>query len=163
MGNNTPNEQFPYTVHYNQQGTIEVGGADRNATACGSTASSRPTARPTTGVGVDPSLERAGGVTYKPFVKATARFFQNGNLSVGWNNNMFCCGATASRTAPLITQTVEHGHNPVVYSQYTQTLGNADPVRGRAAAASTSATTSRPTPTTSRPPAAPIRPPASAR
>ena len=38
---------------------------------------------------------------------------------------MFCCAATASRTAPLITQTVEHGHNPVVYSQYTQTLGNA--------------------------------------
>ena len=38
---------------------------------------------------------------------------------------MFCCGATASRTAPLNTQTVEHGHNPVVYSQYTQTLGNA--------------------------------------
>ena len=38
---------------------------------------------------------------------------------------MFCCAATASRTAPLNTQTVEHGHNPVVYSQYTQTLGNA--------------------------------------
>ena len=64
-------------------------------------------------------------MSYKPFFKTTARLFENGNLSVGWNNNMFCCGATASRTAPLNTQTVEHGHNPVVYSQYTQTLGNA--------------------------------------
>ena len=124
VGNNTPNEQFPYTVHYNQQGTIEVGGAIKRDRLWfyGILPGNRSA---TTGVGVDPSLERAGGVSYKPFLKATARLFQNGNLSVGWNNNMFCCGATASRTAPLNTQTVEHGHNPVVYSQYTQTLGNA--------------------------------------
>ena len=44
---------------------------------------------------------------------------------VGWNNNMFCCGATASRTAPLITQTVEHGHNPVSTASTPQTFGNA--------------------------------------
>ena len=29
VANNTPNEQFPYTVHYNQQGTIELGGRDQ--------------------------------------------------------------------------------------------------------------------------------------
>ena len=51
-----------------------------------------PTSRQsTTGVGVDPSLERAGGKNYKPFVKVTARVFETGNLAVGWNNNMFCC------------------------------------------------------------------------
>ena len=123
VANNTPNERFPYTVHYNQQGTIEVGGAIRRDRLWfyGILPATRGA---TTGVGVDPSLERAGGKSYKPFSKLTARLFQNSNLSLGWNNNMFCCGATASRTAPLITQTVEHGHNPVIYSQYTQPIGN---------------------------------------
>ncbi len=124
VGNNTPNERFPFTVHYNQQATLEVGGPimrDR-LWFYGILPTSR---QATTGVGVDPALERAGGKNYKPFTKLTARLFENSNLSLGWNNNMFCCAATASRTAPLITQTVEHGHNPVIYSQYTQALGNA--------------------------------------
>ena len=124
VGNNTPNERFPFTVHYNQQTTGEIGGPlkrDRLWYYALLTA----TRQATTGVGVDPSLERAGGKNFKPFVKVTSRLFDNGNLAVGWNNNMFCCAATATRTAPLITQTVEHGHNPVIYSQYTQTFGNA--------------------------------------
>jgi outer membrane receptor protein involved in Fe transport len=124
VANNTPNERFPYTVHYNQQGTLELGGPilrDRlwfYGILPGSRAS-------TTGVGVDPNLDRAGGKTWKPFSKLTARLYENSNLSLGWNNNMFCCNATASRTSPLIAQTVEHGHNPVVYSQFTHTFGNA--------------------------------------
>lgn len=124
VANNTPNERFPYTVHYNQQATLEVGGRIKRDRIWfyGILPTSR---QATTGVGVDPSLERAGGKNYKPFLKGTARFFENGNLAIGWNNNMFCCAATATRTAPLITQTVEHGHNPVVYGQYTQAFGNA--------------------------------------
>ncbi len=124
VGNNTPNERFPFTVHYNQQTTWEIGGPLKRDRLWyyGLLGATR---QATTGVGVDPSLERAGGKNFKPFVKVTSRLFENGNLAVGWNNNMFCCAATASRTAPLITQTVEHGHNPVVYSQYTQTFGNA--------------------------------------
>lgn len=123
VGNNTPNERFPFTVHYNQQTTWEIGGPIKRDRLWyyGLLTATR---QATTGVGVDPSLERAGGKNFKPFVKMTGRFFENGNLSLGWNNNMFCCAATATRTAPLITQTVEHGHNPVLYSQYTQTFGN---------------------------------------
>lgn len=123
VADNTPNERFPFTVHYNQQATLEVGGRIKRDRVWfyGILPTSR---QATTGVGVDPSLERAGGKNYKPFLKGTARFFDNGNLAIGWNNNMFCCAATATRTAPLIAQTVEHGHNPVVYSQYTQTFGN---------------------------------------
>jgi outer membrane receptor protein involved in Fe transport len=79
----------------------------------------------TTGVGVDPNSEKAGGRNFKPFIKGTWRPSDNGSLSIGFNNNNFCCAATASRTAPLITQTVEHGHNPVIYSQYTHSFGSA--------------------------------------
>jgi outer membrane receptor protein involved in Fe transport len=124
VANNTPNEQFPYTVHYSQQATFELGGPLKRDRLWfyGIFPALRSA---TTGVGVDPSLERAGGASYKPFLKFTARLFENGNLSAGWNNNMFCCAATATRTAPLETQTVEHGHNPVIYTQYTQTFGNA--------------------------------------
>lgn len=124
VANNTPNETFPYTIHYNQQATFEMGGRilrDR-LWFYGILPTSR---QATTGVGVDPKLERAGGKSYKPFVKLTARLFETGNLAIGGNNNMFCCGATASRTSPLIAQTVEHGHNPVVYGQYTQSFGDA--------------------------------------
>src|SRR5262245_47905098 len=123
VGNNTPNEQFPYTIHYNQQATFELGGPINRDSVWfyGILPFTRGS---TTGVGVDPSLDRAGGKTYKPFVKGTVRTSTNGTLSAGWNNNMFCCNATATRTAPLITQTVEHGHNPTIYSQYTHTFNN---------------------------------------
>jgi outer membrane receptor protein involved in Fe transport len=124
VGNNTPDERFPYKIHYNQQATFELGGPIKRDRVWfyGILPTSRGS---TTGVGVDPSLDRAGGRTYKPFVKGTVRLSDTSNLGAGWNNNMFCCNATASRTAPLLTQTVEHGHNPVLYSQYTRTFGNA--------------------------------------
>jgi outer membrane receptor protein involved in Fe transport len=124
VGNNTPNERFPYQIHYNQQGTFELGGPIKRDRIWfyGILPATRGS---TTGVGVDPNLDRAGGKTYKPFAKGTVRVSESANLGAGWNNNMFCCNATASRTAPLSTQTVEHGHNPVLYSQYTQTFGSA--------------------------------------
>jgi outer membrane receptor protein involved in Fe transport len=124
VANNTPNEQFPFKVHYNQQATFELGGPINRDRVWfyGILPYSRTS---TTGVGVDPNLERAGGKTYKPFLKGTVRLSDAANLSTGWNNNMFCCNATASRTAPLNTQQVEHGHNPVLTSQYTHTFGGA--------------------------------------
>jgi outer membrane receptor protein involved in Fe transport len=131
VANNTPNEQFPYKIHYNQQYTIELGGPlvrDR-AWFYGILPGSRGL---TTGVGVDPNLDKQGGKSYKPFLKGTVRLGQHDSLNVGWNNNMFCCGATASRTAPLVTQSVEHGHNPVLTSQYTHTFGSATLFEARA-------------------------------
>lgn len=124
VSNNTPEEQFPYTVHYNQQATFELGGPI-NRDRIWFYFIVPVTRGSTTNVGVDPDLDRAGGRTYKPFVKGTVRVSENGTLAAGFNNNMFCCNATASRTAPLITQTVEHGHNPVIYGQYTQSFGSA--------------------------------------
>lgn len=124
VANNTPAERFPYKIHYNQQATFEVGGPVKKDRIWfyGILPATRSL---TTGVGVDPTLDKQGGKTYKPFAKGTVRIGRQDNLSVGFNNNMFCCGATASRTAPLITQQVEHGHNPVVTSQYTHAFDSA--------------------------------------
>jgi outer membrane receptor protein involved in Fe transport len=124
VGNNTPAEQFPYKIHYNQQGTFELGGPMRKDRAWfyGIFPTSRGLA---TVVGVDPNVDKQGGRNYKPFAKGTVRIAEHDTLNVGFNNNMFCCGATASRIAPLITQQVEHGHNPVLTSQYTHTFGSA--------------------------------------
>lgn len=131
VANNTPNEQFPYKVHYNQQATFELGGPIKKDRIWfyGILPFTRGL---TTGVGVDPNLDKQGGKTYKPFAKGTFRIGQQDNLGVGFNNNMFCCGATASRTAPLVTQQVEHGHNPVLTSQYTHTFGSATLLEVRA-------------------------------
>jgi len=131
VANNTPAEQFPYKVHYNQQATFEIGGPIKKDRAW--FYAMLPTARSlTTTVGVDPNLDAQGGHNYKPFAKGTVRIGAHDNLNVGFNNNMFCCGATASRTAPLITQQVEHGHNPVLTSQYTHTFGSATLLEVRA-------------------------------
>jgi outer membrane receptor protein involved in Fe transport len=131
VGNNTPNEQFPYKIHYNQQSTFELGGPLKRDRVWfyGILPANRSL---TTNVGVDPNLDKQGGHSYKPFAKGTVRLAEHDNLNVGWNNNMFCCGATASRTAPLITQQVEHGHNPVLTSQYTHTFGAATLMEVRA-------------------------------
>ena len=123
VGNNTPTEQFPYKIHYNQQGNFELGGPVKRDRVW--FYAMLPASRGlTTGVGVDPNLDKQGGRTYKPFAKGTVRIGERDNLNVGWNNNMFCCGATASRTAPLVTQQVEHGHNPVLTSQFTHIYSN---------------------------------------
>ena len=73
VANNTPNEQFPYKVHYNQQGTFELGGpiAKDRAWFYGILPAQRGL---TTGVGVDPNLDKKGGASYKPFAKGTVRF-----------------------------------------------------------------------------------------
>jgi outer membrane receptor protein involved in Fe transport len=123
VGNNTPSEQFPYHIDYNRQATLELGGPivkDRvwfYAAAPWSMSQS-------SGVGVDPAYAHGGHAT-KPFVKSTFRFTNHDAGDFTWDDNIFCCGATASRTAPIETQTIEHGHNPVLAGHYTHTFGSA--------------------------------------
>jgi carboxypeptidase family protein/TonB-dependent receptor-like protein len=124
VGNNTPNEKFPYDVHFSYQTTFELGGPiikDR-IWFYGIAPYNRGL---TTGVGVDPSLPANAGWSFKPFFKATAKPAANDGLDFTFDDNRFCCGATASRTAPIFTQTVEHGHNPVIAVHYTHTFGSA--------------------------------------
>ncbi|MBI3491715.1 MAG: TonB-dependent receptor [Acidobacteria bacterium] len=123
VGNNTPSETFPYHVDYSYQATGELGGPivkDRvwfyGAAPWGRSQSSN--------VGVDPSFAH-GGHSTKPFVKSTFRFSQHDAGDFTWDDNIFCCSATASRTAPIETQTIEHGHNPVLAGHWTHTFGSA--------------------------------------
>src|SRR5262249_20450803 len=74
--------------------------------------------------GVDPSYAH-GGHSTKPFVKTTFRFSDHDGGDFTWDDNIFCCAATASRQAPIETQTIEHGHNPVLAGHYTHTFGSA--------------------------------------
>ncbi|HWW88706.1 MAG TPA: TonB-dependent receptor, partial [Vicinamibacterales bacterium] len=124
VGNNTPNEKFPYDVHFSYQTTFELGGPilkDRVWFY-----GIAPYARAlTTGVGVDPGLPTNAGWTFKPFFKVTSKPATNDGLDFTFDDNRFCCGAAASRTAPIYTQTVEHGHNPIVAVHYTHTFGSA--------------------------------------
>jgi outer membrane receptor protein involved in Fe transport len=123
VGNNTPKEQFPYHIDYSYQATGELGGPilkDRvwfyGAAPWGKSQSSN--------VGVDPAFAH-GGHSTKPFVKTTLRFSDHDAGDLTWDDNIFCCAATASRQAPVETQTIEHGHNPVVAGHYTHTFGSA--------------------------------------
>jgi outer membrane receptor protein involved in Fe transport len=124
VANNTPAEPFPYNVHFSYQTTFEVGGPivrDR-VWFYGIAPYSRAL---TTGVGVDPNLPANAGWSFKPFAKATLKLAANDGADLTFDDNRFCCGATASRTAPIATQTVEHGHNPIVAAHYTHAFGSA--------------------------------------
>src|SRR5260221_7708600 len=124
VSNNTPAEPFPFDVHFSYQTTFEMGGPvirDR-VWFYGVAPYSRAL---TTGVGVDPNLSANAGWNFKPFFKATLKPAKNDGLDFTFDDNRFCCGATASRTAPIATQTVDHGHNPVVAGPYTHAFGSA--------------------------------------
>jgi outer membrane receptor protein involved in Fe transport len=124
VGNNTPNEPFPYDVHFSYQTTFELGGPlvkDR-VWLYGVAPYNRGL---TTGVGVDPALPANAGWSFKPFLKTTVKLSSKDNFDFTFDDNRFCCAATASRTTPIYAQTVEHGHNPVIAAHYTRTFGAA--------------------------------------
>jgi outer membrane receptor protein involved in Fe transport len=123
VGNNTPSEQFPFHVDYSYQATGELGGPivkDRiwfyGAAPWQKGQSSN--------VGVDPSFAH-GGHSTKPFVKTNFKITNHDAGDFTWDDNIFCCAATATRQAPLATQTIEHGHNPVLAGHWTHTFGSA--------------------------------------
>jgi len=123
VGNNTPSEQFPYHIDYNRQATLDLGGPIvKDRVWC--YAAAPWSMSQSSGVGVDPAYGQGGHAT-KPFVKSTFRFTNHDAGDFTWDDNIFCCGATASRTAPIETQTIEHGHNPVLAGHYTHTFGSA--------------------------------------
>jgi hypothetical protein len=122
VGNNTPSEQFPYHIDYSYQATGELGGPIKKdrvwfyaAVPWGMSQASN--------VGVDPQYAH-GGHSIKPFVKSNFRFSDNDAGDFTWDDNIFCCAATASRQAPIETQTIEHGHNPVLAGHYTHSFGS---------------------------------------
>ena len=123
VGNNTPNEQFPYHIDYSRQATAELGGPivkDR-IWFYGATPWQMGQA---SNVGVNPAFAHGGHAT-KPFLKSSFRVTDHDLGDFTWDDNIFCCAATASRTAPIETQTIEHGHNPVLAGHWTHTFGNA--------------------------------------
>ena len=160
VANNTPNEQFPYKIHYNQQMTFEMGGPivrDR-AWFYGILPCNRSL---TTGVGVDPNLDKQGGESYKPFAKGTVRLGRERPRSTSAGTTT-CSAAALPPAAPRRSSRRRSSTGTIRSSPAsTPTPSATRRCSKRAPAASTSATTSRRSPTTSRPPAAPIRPPAS--
>ena len=123
VGNNTPAEQFPFHIDYNRQATAELGGPIKKDRIWfyGALPWSM---QQSSNVGVDPAFAH-GGHNFKPFVKSNFRFSENDLGDFTFNDNIFCCAATASRTAPIETQTIEHGHNPVLAGHWTHTYGTA--------------------------------------
>lgn len=123
VGNNTPNEPFPFHIDYSRQATAELGGPIKKDRVWfyGALPWSM---QQSSNVGVDPAFAH-GGHNLKPFLKSNFRFSEHDLGDLTFNDNIFCCSATASRTAPVETQTIEHGHNPVLAGHWTHTYGTA--------------------------------------
>ena len=124
VGNNTPNEQFPYTLAYDQQATIEMGGpiARDKLWFYGML----PWARfMDYNPGVDSSFAGSPGKGFKPFAKGTWKVSQNDNIEAMFSSDMWRFPANASRTNPIFTQTAEHMQTPKTVARWNRIIGNA--------------------------------------
>jgi outer membrane receptor protein involved in Fe transport len=123
VGNNTPNEQFPYTLGYDQQATFEMGGpiAKDRLWFYGMI----PWARfMDYNPGVDSTITGSPGKGYKPFAKGTWRASQNDHVEAMFSSDMWRFPANASRTSPIFTQTVEHMQTPKTVARWNRILGS---------------------------------------
>jgi outer membrane receptor protein involved in Fe transport len=124
VANNTPNEQFPYRLKFDQQVTWEMGGPIRKDRLW--LYGMIPWSRAQDSFpGVDPSLTGSPGKGWKPFLKATWRASSRDNVDGMFSSDNWRFPANASRESPIFTQTVEHMKTPKFIGHWTRTLGGA--------------------------------------
>lgn len=123
IGNNQPDERFPFYVDYNHQVTGSFGGPIKRDRLwfIGMLEFNR---RRSAQVGVDPQFVTPVRAA-RPFGKLTARLSERDTLETSINNNLFHSPNDASRTEPFETITYEHGHNPVITTRWSRQLGTA--------------------------------------
>jgi outer membrane receptor protein involved in Fe transport len=75
-------------------------------------------------VGVDPQFA-ATDDEKRPYGKVSAKLSSKDNVEFAIDDNIFYAPNAASRTEPLETQSIEHGHNPVITTRWTRSIAGA--------------------------------------
>jgi hypothetical protein len=122
VGNNTPNESFPFTTDYRHDLSAQFGGPIRlnRLWVNGIVQFNRIRE---SDVGVDPALAPVLR-RVRPFAKVTASLTPRDVLEVMVTDNNFRSPNAASRTSPPETILVEHGHNPVIVGRWLRQFGS---------------------------------------
>jgi outer membrane receptor protein involved in Fe transport len=122
VGNNTPGEDFPYTIDYNRDLTMSAGGPLKRDRLW-ALGMMQFTAFRNSDVGVDPTTA-ARNHNYKPFAKITSQLSTHNQVEFQYSNEYFSLPTPLDRLTPAEAATDEHGTNPIVIGRWTHTFGN---------------------------------------
>jgi outer membrane receptor protein involved in Fe transport len=122
-GNNTPDEEFPYYIDYQQTFTQQVGGPIMKDKLWFFGALELTRNR-NSQVGVDPELAPKRHV-WRPYFKVNSQITDADNVEFMFNDNNFDSPNQSSRTQPTETINVENGHNPTISARWTHTFSSA--------------------------------------
>src|SRR5262249_49097256 len=78
----------------------------------------------TSEIGINP-IFAAKTHAVRPYGKVNAKLSARDLFDLSLNDNIFYSPNAATIATPLIASTVEHGHNPVLTSRWTRTIGGA--------------------------------------
>jgi outer membrane receptor protein involved in Fe transport len=123
VGNNTPDEEFPYDIDYIQTFTQQIGGPiiEDKLWVFGALELTR---NRVSDVGIDPDLAPKRHV-WRPYFKVNSQLSSKDNFEFMFNDNNFVSPNQASRTQPPHTINVENGHNPTISARWTHTISSA--------------------------------------
>jgi len=119
-GNNTPDEEYPFYIDYQQTFTQQIGGPilKDKLWIFGAIELTR---NRNSQVGVDPEFAPKRHV-WRPYFKVNSQLSTNDNFEFMYNDNNFVSPNQASRTQPTETINVENGHNPTISARWTHTF-----------------------------------------
>jgi hypothetical protein len=123
VGNNTPDEEFPFYIDYQHSFTQQIGGpiVEDKLWVFGALELTR---NRNSQVGVDPALAPKRHV-WRPYFKVNAQISDADYFEFMFNDNNFESPNQASRTQPTETINIENGHNPTISSRWTHTFSSA--------------------------------------
>jgi outer membrane receptor protein involved in Fe transport len=121
VGNNTPEEEYPYHVDYQWEGGVGFGGPIKKDRVWVYGILTRNRTK-FTQVGVDPQFGTEQSI-WKPYAKLTAMPSERDNIEVTFNDMEYSLPNSASRTRPVEATRKYLGGNPTVVGRWTRTFG----------------------------------------
>jgi outer membrane receptor protein involved in Fe transport len=122
VGNNTPEEEFPFAIDYFHDVTGQIGGPIVKNKWWG-TAIFELNKVHQGQVGVD--LEKTPDIRrFRTFFKVNGKLSDNDSLEIGLNDSHYRSAGQVSRTRPPETVVRETGHNPLTSARWTRTMGS---------------------------------------
>jgi hypothetical protein len=123
VGNNTPNEQFPYYVKHRHSWNYTLGGPIKKDRLWFQYIAEHVRWN-RAGVGVPPELGDQTNI-WRPFVKIEARLSNADNVSFHYNDCRDVWGYGSDKTHPPNTASVEVGEDPIITTRWTHMFGSA--------------------------------------
>lgn len=121
VGNNTPDEEYPYNIAYQSDFTFSLGGPIKKDRVW-VIGMIELTNNKSSDVGVDPTTAAANH-NHKPFAKLTARASNADMIEFQYSDEYFRLPESADILNPPSTVRDEHGTNPIFVGRWTRTFG----------------------------------------